>query len=105
MMTEQAARERAERFVLAYGGDWDALVLLLLATDREARDEVRVLRQALERIVDGVPASEPGGGLFIEHRDENGEYIGSEQVDPIAVISCIVGIAASALAARGEVEG
>ena len=70
------------------------------AAAESLESENRGLREALERIIDGVPASEPGGGLFVEHRDENGEYIGSEQVDPIAVISCIVGIARTALSRR-----
>ena len=53
-------------------------------------------RVALDRIITGVPAV-ADGGCFVEHHDENGNYVGTEQVDPLAVISCMVGVASDCL--------
>lgn len=60
-------------------------------------DEVKRYRTALERIVEGVPAHDNHNGLFFAHFDENGNEIGIEQVDPMAVIGSILSVATEAL--------
>ncbi|MFA5899416.1 MAG: hypothetical protein WC829_09930 [Hyphomicrobium sp.] len=56
---------------------------------RIIRTQRKVLEQALEalnRINDSVPAIQDGGGFVVDHRDADGEYIGSENIDPMWVI-------------------
>jgi hypothetical protein len=71
-----------------------------LAAEREA---VRVFEDALRRIVDGCPACTPGGGMHVEHFDENGEHVGTQDVDPVEVVASMFGIASAAIqSARKE---
>ena len=57
------------------------------------------LLAALRKIISEVPAIDEGGGFFIEHRDQDGEYIGSEQIDPVTIIQHMQGIAHFAIEA------
>ncbi len=60
------------------------------------RDE---LLYALERIESTVPGQGDGGGFVFDHYDHEGEYIGSQNVDPTWVVFEMVGVATNAIAA------
>ena len=70
---------------------------------------IDALTKALESIIDAIPALTDGGGLHFEHYDTEGNYTGSENVDPMRVIQSIAVIATNALHptprdARGETK-
>lgn len=52
---------------------------------------------AFTQILRGIPASDGHGGLYHMHFDDNGNELGQEQVDPMAVIDNIIGIASRAI--------
>lgn len=57
------------------------------------------LREALQKIIDTIPAhNSEGGGFFIEHHGPDGEYLGSQQISPDEIIQEISAIAQIALA-------
>ena len=58
------------------------------------------LREAIGRVVDGIPAC-VDGNFIIDHCDSEGEFIGSETVDPVAIISSIHGALRAALGKEG----
>lgn len=58
-----------------------------LVTAHAKRD---ALTAALESIVRAQPAGTSIGDLFYEHFDEEGNYLGSEPVDPMSVIGAMV---------------
>lgn len=72
-----------------------------------AEDSARLeeARSALTKIVESVPAEDGHGGLYVMHHDERGEELGPESVDPMAVISNMVGIAQRAIAAARAQPG
>ena len=78
-----------------------------LRTQLERRDE-RILElekqrdellYALERIESTVPGQCDGGGFVFDHYDHEGEYIGSQNVDPTWVVFEMAGVATNAIAA------
>ena len=78
-----------------------------LRTQLERRDE-RILElekqrdellYALERIESTVPGQSDGGGFVFDHYDHEGEYIGSQNVDPTWVVFEMAGVATNAIAA------
>lgn len=78
-----------------------------LRTQLERRDE-RILElekqrdellYALERIESTVPGQGDGGGFVFDHYDHEGEYIGSQNVDPTWVVFEMAGVATNAIAA------
>jgi hypothetical protein len=73
-----------------------AATMETVTENAEFRAALNLAQGAFNRIIDGVPACNEGG-LYVEHFDEVGNPVGTEQVDPMAVISCIVGCATSAL--------
>lgn len=78
---------------------WQPVVecgLLLAAQVRERDGRIAVLIESLTRIRDGVPAHHEGS-LIIEHYDGDGNFTGTESVDPISVIQSMVGIADAAI--------
>lgn len=62
-----------------------------------AADEIERLRAALQHVIDTLPAVGQDGGLFIEHCDCDGNPVGYESVDPMAVVSEMVDIAMRAI--------
>ena len=56
------------------------------------------LLEALERIESTVPAQADGGGFVFDHYDLEGEYIGSQNVDPTWVVFEMAGVATRAIA-------
>lgn len=66
-----------------------------LATQyKQQRD---ALAEALRRILDGIPPVGQDGQMYVDHH-RAGEYLGTEHVDPLAVIQSIAGVAIAALA-------
>ena len=63
-----------------------------------ARADMQELVEALQRIVNEVPAGDGCGGFFIEHCDQDGNYIGAESVNPFDVALSLHSIAQEALA-------
>lgn len=57
------------------------------------------LLQALRTIASSVPACDASGGFFFEHHDQDGEFLGVEQVNPADIIQVIDGLAHDAIAA------
>lgn len=57
------------------------------------------LLDALERIESTVPGQGDGGGFVFDHYDHEGEYIGSQNVDPIWVVFEMAEIATNAIVA------
>lgn len=62
--------------------------------------QIERLRTALAQIVSCVPAIQDGGGFIIEHFDSDGEYVGSQQVNPDSIIQEMQFIATEALTAE-----
>lgn len=60
---------------------------------------VETLLQALRAIVACVPACDASGGFFLEHRDQDGEFLGIEQVNPADIIQAMDSLAHDALRA------
>jgi hypothetical protein len=60
------------------------------------------LLDALKRIASTVPAIGDGGGFVVDHHSPDGEYLGTENVDPMWVIQEMASIA---LAAVAKAEG
>ena len=61
--------------------------------------EIERLLASLHKLASTVPASDGGGGLFFEHHGPDGEYLGCEYVDPMAVIQEMEDIARNAIGA------
>ena len=59
---------------------------------------------ALERIVSIVPGQCDGGGFVFDHYDHEGEYIGSENVDPTWVVFEMAEVATHTLATVEDVQ-
>ena len=59
---------------------------------------------ALERIASIVPGQHDGGGFVFDHYDHEGEYIGSENVDPTWVVFEMVEVATHTLATVEDVQ-
>lgn len=59
------------------------------------RDE---LLEALNRILSIPPGKADGGGFVVDHFDCDGEYIGSQGVDPMWVVQEMASVANSAIA-------
>ena len=68
------------------------------AFDAQAAEIERLLA-SLHKLASTVPASDGGGGLFFEHHGPDGEYLGCEYVDPMAVIQEMEDIARNAIGA------
>ena len=64
---------------------------------------IEQLVEALKRIVETPPAQQDGGGFIVEHFDGDGNYAGSQNIDPMWVIQEMQAIACAAIAA-GEAE-
>ena len=60
--------------------------------------DVQELVEALQRIINAVPAGDGCGGFFIEHCDQDGNYIDTESVNPFDVALTLHSIAQEALA-------
>jgi hypothetical protein len=72
-------------------------------TDKE---QIELLRAALQKIFDGIPSVNSEGQFLTEHFDMEGNYAGTEFHDPLAIIQSIVGVAHEALAATApSVQG
>lgn len=59
------------------------------------------LLSALDRIVKTVPAQDGNGGFIVDHHDMDGEYLGTQQIDPMWVVQEMAAIAHNALEAHG----
>jgi len=59
------------------------------------RDE---LLAALENILSAVPAQDGGGGFIVDHHSLDGEYIGSQNIDPMWVVQEMASISYNAIA-------
>lgn len=69
-----------------------------LAQDYSAAiEQAGKMKAALNQILTDVPASDGNGGLYHMHHDENGEELGPESIDPMAVIQHLQGIVHRAL--------
>lgn len=90
---------------------WLHSTMLVLAPDRRPERcgetplylhppaaDMQELVEALQRIVNEVPAGDGCGGFFIEHCDQDGNYIGTESVNPFDVALSLHSIAQEALA-------
>lgn len=55
------------------------------------------MQAALERIQSSIPACDGNGGLYEVHHDGEGNELGTQPVDPMAVIQHVAGIAQEAL--------
>lgn len=55
------------------------------------------MQAALERIQSSIPACDGSGGLYEVHHDGDGNELGTQPVDPMAVIQSIAGVAQEAL--------
>lgn len=64
---------------------------------QELKAKLDAANAGLRRIIDGIPACDPHGGMFVPHFDGDGNEIGIEPVDPLAVIQCVVGVATDTL--------
>lgn len=61
--------------------------IAVVIKERDAlRAHVSALREALEKMQRDIPASDQSGGLYVVHFDGDGNEIGTEPVDPIAVV-------------------
>jgi hypothetical protein len=70
-----------------------------LSTHLEAMEADRVrLLEALKRVVYTVPGIGDGGGFVFDHHSPDGEYLGYENVDPMAVIQEMQSVAMNAIA-------
>ena len=67
------------------------------------KSQSQILRDALTLIIDGVPIF-ADGAFITEHFSPDGEPIGVEQHDPVAIIQCMLGVASEALTAGAEAE-
>jgi hypothetical protein len=65
---------------------------------------VKVLREKMQQIIEGVPAVDASGQFFTEYHGLDGEYQGAQYHDPCAIIQSMVGVAHDALAATAHVE-
>ncbi len=61
----------------------------------QQRDE---LLAALNRILSTPPGQADGGGFVVDHFDGDGEYIGSQGVDPMWVVQEMASVANAAIA-------
>lgn len=76
-----------------------------LKTELElARAKCDALTAALESVVRAVPAGTSSGELFYEHFDGEGNYQGSEQVDPMSIIQAMAAHAEEGLAAAARLD-
>jgi hypothetical protein len=63
-----------------------------------------VLVDAFQKQLRSIPALQDGGGFVIVHHDCNGEYIGSQNIDPQWVVQELCSIADKALKLAGEIK-
>jgi hypothetical protein len=66
----------------------------------ECRSVIAAKDEALDKMLKSVPASGPGGAMMIDHHSIDGEYIGTEYVDPMAVIQDMYMASEKALAIK-----
>ena len=64
----------------------------------------KMLVEAFEKQLRSIPALQDGGGFVIDHCDCNGEYIGSQNIDPLHVVQELCSIANAALKLAGEIK-
>ena len=48
--------------------------------------KIDFLLDALQKIIACLPAIQDGGGFIVEHFDMDGEYMGSQEIDPYTVV-------------------
>ena len=77
----------------------DARIQELESKLKSAENQLDELLYALERIELTVPGQGDGGGFVFDHYDHEGEYIGSQNVDPTWVVFEMAGVATNAIAA------
>jgi hypothetical protein len=64
----------------------------------------KALVEAFEKQLRSIPALQDGGGFVIDHLDCSGEYIGSQNIDPLQVVQELCSIANAALKLAGEIK-
>lgn len=69
-----------------------------------ARAKCEALTSALWSIINAQPAGASSGELFYEHFDGEGNYLGSEQVDPMSIIQVMVDHAHGGLIAAARLD-
>lgn len=62
------------------------------------------LLEALNRILSSVPAQDGAGGFIVEHHGMDGEFLGTQQIDPMWVIQEMAAVAQAALARAAGVQ-
>lgn len=84
--------------------EWDAAVQLnnwgieAYKTLLLQNAEIERLSEALTRVIRAVPALVAGGGFVVDHHSPDGEYLGSENIDPALIIQEMATVAMNALA-------
>ena len=72
--------------------------------EAEKDRQLAIAREALENISQNIPAME-GGSFYREHFDLNGNYIGSENIDPISVVQMMQEMSQRALTELDKKKG
>ena len=70
-----------------------------MSNDEIAALQIKIdfLLDALQKIIACLPAIQDGGGFIVEHFDMDGEYMGSESIDPFTVVQRMHELATQAL--------
>jgi hypothetical protein len=63
----------------------------------ELEARVKELEGALERIVSTVPANDGTGCFVFDHHSPDGEYLGTQNIDPLWVVEEMASVAMAAL--------
>jgi hypothetical protein len=93
-------REGGKYFGMRFSFDRSDISLAIAEIER-LRAEAERLKAALNRVVETVPCYHEGN-FIVEHHGIDGEYLGTQNIDPLWVIEEMASVANNALAAAPQ---